>query len=92
MSLGDMMTLLKLRKGEWAVVEEKVHPESGVVGKELRMLKLPPDCVLIAVLRKGEMIVPHGNTRFQAVDEVLALVRSSQQTALAKLLGPGGAA
>ena len=30
MSLGDMMTLLKLRKGEYSVVEEKVHPHSGV--------------------------------------------------------------
>ncbi len=27
MSLGDMMTLLKLRKGEYSVVEEKVHPQ-----------------------------------------------------------------
>ena len=40
------------------------------------------------VLRKGEMIVPHGDTRFQAADEVLAVVRSSQQAALASLLGP----
>lgn len=88
MSLGDMMTLLKLRKGEWSVVEEKVHPQSAAFGRELRELRLPSDCVLVAVLRKGEMIVPHGNTRFQAADEVLAVVRSSQQTALAALLGP----
>ena len=26
MSLGDMMTLLKLRKGQYALVEEQVHP------------------------------------------------------------------
>ena len=28
MSIGDMMTLLKLRKGEYSIVEEKVHPEA----------------------------------------------------------------
>ena len=32
MSLGDMMTLLKLRKGEYSIVEEKVHPEAVAVG------------------------------------------------------------
>ena len=33
MSLGDMMTLLKLRKGEYSVVEEKVHPASLAAGQ-----------------------------------------------------------
>ncbi|MGQ9813973.1 MAG: potassium channel family protein, partial [Candidatus Roseilinea sp.] len=28
MSLGDMMTLLKLRKGQFSIVEEKVHPQA----------------------------------------------------------------
>ena len=28
MSLGDMMTLLKLRRGEYSIVEEKVHPQA----------------------------------------------------------------
>ena len=29
MSLGDMTTLLKLRKGQYALVEEKVHPKAS---------------------------------------------------------------
>jgi trk system potassium uptake protein TrkA len=90
MSLGDMMTLLKLRKGEFAVVEEKIHPESRALGRLVREIELPPDCVLVAVLRKGEMILPHGDTRFQLADEVLAVVRSSQQAALAACLGRPG--
>ena len=42
MSLGDMMTLLKLRKGEFSIVEEKVDPKAVVVGKMLRDIDLPP--------------------------------------------------
>ena len=38
MSLGDMMTLLKLRKGLFSIVEEKVHPASPAVGKSIREL------------------------------------------------------
>jgi trk system potassium uptake protein TrkA len=86
MSLGDMMTLLKLRKGEYSVVEEKVHADAAVVGKTLREIKLPPNCVFVAVIRKGQLFVPMGDTALQAMDEVFALVHSAQVAALGTLL------
>jgi trk system potassium uptake protein TrkA len=88
MSLGDMMTLLKLRKGEYSIVEEKVHPQAVVVGKMLRDIELPPQCVFAAVIRKGQLIVPNGNTELAAVDEIIALVHASQAVKFAELLGP----
>lgn len=88
MSLGDMMTLLKLRKGEYSVVEEKVDPTAVAAGKRIREVSLPKACTLIAVIRKGELIVPHGDTVLEPVDEVLALVHVSQLSELAALLGP----
>jgi len=87
MSLGDMMTLLKLRKGEYSIVEEKVHPQAVVVGQVLSQLQLPPNCVFAAILRAGQIIIPHGSTVLEAVDEVIALVHSSQAARLAELLG-----
>lgn len=86
MSLGDMMTLLKLRKGEFSIVEEKVDPHAVVVGKMLRDIDLPPQCVFAAVIRKGQLIVPNGNTELTPVDEIIALVHSSQVSKLADLL------
>lgn len=88
MSLGDMMTLLKLRKGEYSLVEEKVHPNAIVVGKALKDITLPPQCVFAAVIRKGQLIVPNGNTELAPVDEIIALVHASQAGKLADLLGP----
>jgi trk system potassium uptake protein len=87
MSIGDMMTLLQLRKGEYSVVEEKVHPEAVVVGKALKDIHLPPQCRFIAILRKGVLIVPDGDAVLGPVDEVIALVHFSQITSLAALLG-----
>jgi len=87
MSLGDMMTLLKLRRGEYSIVEEKVHPRAVVVGKSLRDITLPPECVFVAILRKNQLIVPHGETTLQPVDEVIALVHTSHLADLAALLG-----
>jgi trk system potassium uptake protein TrkA len=87
MSLGDMTTLLKLRKGQFSLVEEKVHPAAAAAGKELRDLKLPDKCVLAAILRKGELIVPRGDLVLQPADEIVALVHASQVPQLAALLG-----
>jgi trk system potassium uptake protein TrkA len=85
-----MMTLLKLRKGEYSIIEEKVHPNSPAAGKLLSDISLPPDCVFVAILRKGQMIIPHGDTRLQPVDEVIALVHTSQLDKLAPIMGPAG--
>jgi trk system potassium uptake protein TrkA len=88
MSLGDMMTLLKLRKGEYSLVEEKVHPLSPAANHSLRDLVIPSECVIIAVIRKNQLLIPHGDTNLQPADEVLALVHASQVEKLAILLGP----
>jgi len=88
MSLGDMMTLLKLRKGQFSLVEEKVHPRSSASGKALRDIKLPPQCVFAAIIRKGELIIPRGDTILQPVDEVLAVVHAAELPELAAILGP----
>ncbi len=88
MSLGDMMTLLKLRKGQFSVVEEKVHPQAAANGRAVHELALPPECVLIAIIRKGQLILPRGDVVLQPADEVLAVVHSSQVAELAALLSP----
>jgi trk system potassium uptake protein len=83
MSLGDMMTLLELRKGEYVVVEEKVHPDSVAVGKRIADLAIPSECVIAAILRKGKLLIPHGDTTLEVADELIALVHSSQVNKLA---------
>ena len=73
MSLGDMMTLLKLRKGNYALVEERIPPSAFAIGKAIKDLNLPEQCVLAAIFRKGEVVMPHGNTVIEVGDEVLAI-------------------
>jgi len=87
MSLGDMMTLLRLRKGKFSIVEEKVAPGAPADGKALKDIKFPNDCTITAVIRDGSLIVPHGDTILQTADEVLALVSTEQIPVLAALLG-----
>jgi trk system potassium uptake protein len=88
MSVGDMMTLLKLRKGEYSLVEEKVHPESEAAGKSIMQIALPSESVVAAVIRKGKLLVPRGGLVLQPGDEVLAVVHSGSMATLSALLGP----
>jgi trk system potassium uptake protein TrkA len=87
MSLGDMMTLLKLRKGQYALVEEQVHPRAQAVGSALRDLPLPSECALTAIIRRGALLIPRPDLVLQPADEVLAVVHASQAPQLAALLG-----
>lgn len=72
MSMGDMMTLLKLRRGNYSLVEEKI-PEGAIgIGKAIKDLNIE-HCVIAAIIRHGDVIVPRGVTTFEAGDEVLAV-------------------
>lgn len=87
MSLGDMMTLLKLRRGQYALVEEQVHPTAVAAGKAVSSLPLPSSCALTAILRQGQLLLPQADLVLQPGDEVLAIVHVSQEHQLEALLG-----
>ena len=88
MSLGDMMTLLKLRRGEYSLVEEKIPMRAKVLGVAIKDLPLPENCVIAAIIRQGKIVMPGGGTAFEVGDEVLAVTdhRGAQQ--LAQLFEP----
>jgi trk system potassium uptake protein TrkA len=87
MSLGDMMTLVKLRRGSYALVEEKIPQGAKAVGMNIRDVGLPPNSVIAGVIRQGQIMMPHGETRFEVGDEVLAIVGPEAADDLAALFG-----
>lgn len=82
MSMGDMMTLLKLRRGLYSLVEEKLPSGSKVLDIPLKDLPLPETCVIAAVIRKGRVVTPRGNLVFEAGDEILAVVDNQSKETL----------
>jgi trk system potassium uptake protein TrkA len=87
MSLGDMMILLRLRRGRYSLVQEKIHVGAPAVGVALKDLPLPPNSVIATLLRQDEILIPRGVTEFQAGDEVLAIVDREAAEDLARLFG-----
>jgi len=88
MSMGDMMTLLKLRRGRYSLVEEKVPPGAKAIGVSLKELGLPDSCVIAAIIRRGQIILPRGNATLEEFDEVLAITDAEGASRLAELLAP----
>lgn len=87
MSLGDMMTLLKLRRGSYSLVSEMLLPGARAVGLAIKELPLPRNSVICAILRRGDVVIPRGHVSFEAGDEVLALVDEASAPELAALFG-----
>jgi len=85
MSLGDMMTLLKLRRGPFSLVEVLIQSGVKAVGATIKDLPLPEQCVIVAVIRKGNMVVPRGATKMEVGDEILAVTDSAGAEQLAEL-------
>lgn len=88
MSLGEMTTLLKLRKGQYALVEEKVDPDSQLVGHRYGEVTWPAGCRIVAVIQRGDLVHVNPEFVFRPADEVLAVVHTEAAASLAQLLGP----
>jgi len=86
MSLGDMMTLYKIRRGNYAVVEEKIPPGAKAIGMALKDLGLAEYCIIAAIIRDGKMTLPRGDSIFQEGDEILAVASTEGAQELSKLL------
>jgi trk system potassium uptake protein TrkA len=88
MSMGDMMTLLKLRRGQYSLVEEKIPPGAQAVGMAIKDLSLPGHAVISAILRQGNIVIPKGSTVLEEGDEVLAVVDAPAADRLVELFTP----
>jgi trk system potassium uptake protein TrkA len=85
---GAMMTLLKLHRGHYSLVEERIPPGAPAIGVSIIDLALPRECVIAAIIRRGEIVMPRGLTTFQEGDEVLAVTDQAGAAELARLFAP----
>lgn len=86
MSLGDMMTLFKIRRGRYSVVEEKVPSGAKVIGKQLKDLDLAEHCLIAAIIRDGTMTLPRGDSALEEDDEIIAVASTEGVQRLSELL------
>ena len=78
--------LLSLRHADLAIIEATISEDSIVVNQTIEEIELPVDCVIAAIARGAEMIVPHGKTELLAGDEVIAVTHRAEEDELRRLL------
>ena len=87
-SFSDFVNLMSFKRGRLAIVRVDLTEESPAVHKNLNEVVLPPDSVLVSIIRKDEVIVPKGNTVLEPGDDIIALTFiENEQQLLRALIG-----
>lgn len=71
---GDLISLLKLQRGEIELLEVRLTADSAAVGQRVDGLALPDDAAIVAIVRGTRVLAARGTTALAEGDEVLALV------------------
>jgi trk system potassium uptake protein len=87
-STGDLVSILRLQRGQVELVEVRLDERSPAIDRRVQDLDLPSDVTLVAVVRDGHVTPCRGTTPLTTGDEVLALCATGRQDELrARLIG-----
>lgn len=85
---ATLYPLLRLRNSDVEIVEATLVVGARAVGRAVRDLPLPPDCLIAVIIRGGTSIFPTGSTVLQVGDEVVAFTRAVHEPVLRSLFFP----
>ena len=70
--------LVSLNNGESVISEINIPQEYRLGGYRLNEIDLPEDSVIISINRKGDTIIPRGNTQIFGGDQILVMSKTSK--------------
>lgn len=85
-SVGTLVRLLSFEGGRASLIEVTLADDSPAADHEVVALGLPRDSTIVAVVRHDHVVVPRGDTRLLAGDEVLLLVTAESIDDVRKIL------
>jgi len=87
-SFTDVMSLLSIKKGRLSIVRVDIPEDSPVANKSLKDIALPPNSVLVSILRGPDIVIPSGLTVILPGDEVIAATLiNAEKDLIKKLIG-----
>ncbi|MFZ4585181.1 MAG: potassium channel family protein [Acidimicrobiia bacterium] len=85
-SVGRLVRLLSFEGDQARLVEVRLADDSPAVNSALKDVEVPRDATFVAVVRDEHVVMPRGDTVFEAGDEVLALVTPDSEDDVRRLL------
>jgi trk system potassium uptake protein TrkA len=81
-SVGDVVRLFSLQKGEASLVEITLPEDAKCLGQTVEEVKLPDNATLAAIIRDGQVITPQAHDVFSAGDELLFIATDQAEQLL----------
>lgn len=78
--------LVNLIHEDMAIVDAKVVPGSKIANQKIGDLPVPSGCIIAAIIRSGELIIPSPTTEVKEGDDVIAIAHRSIEDDLRQLL------
>ncbi len=88
-SVGRLVRLFQLERGQVRLVEVTLADDSPVADRTIRDIDVPRDATFVAVVRDDHVVMARGDTVFQPGDEVLALVTPESEDEVRRMLTGG---
>jgi len=85
-TVGRLVRLFQLERGNVGLVEVTLADDAAVVGTAIRELAVPHDATFVAIVRDEHVVMARGDTTFESGDEVLALVTPESEDQIRSLL------
>ncbi len=73
--------------GNTILFEAQLKSSSPLTGKALRDAGLPPNTLVVSIMREGETVFPHGNTSLRQGDTIIIMADPASERALREFLG-----
>ncbi len=87
--VGRLVRILQFERGQARLVEVTLAPDAQVVDTAISDIDLPRDSTFVAIVREDHVVMPRGDTVFEAGDEVLAMVTPDSEEEVRRILTGG---
>jgi trk system potassium uptake protein len=88
-TVGRLVRLLQFEGGQARLVEVTLAEDSPAIDRALKEVDVPRDATVVAVVRGEHVVMPRGDTVFEAADEVLAMVTPDSEEEVRRILTGG---
>ena len=88
-SVGRLVRLFQLERGQVRLVEVTLADDTPVAETAIKDLDVPRDATFVAVVRDEHVVMARGDTVLQVGDEVLALVTPDSEDEVRRMLTGG---
>ncbi|HYU57403.1 MAG TPA: TrkA family potassium uptake protein [Actinomycetota bacterium] len=78
-TVGDLVRLMRLESGQVSLVEITLREGSPNTGRPIYELRLPLDSAVVAIVRRGHVVIPQPETTLAAGDEVMAISSTASE-------------